>query len=93
MSEMDLEEAGLIFQALGNRNRLRILLTLSEGEKCPHDIADELDLTNSNISHHLGKLYERRIVERRKDGKHRYYSMNDEHIEDIIEAGVGHADE
>ncbi|MFB6241684.1 MAG: ArsR/SmtB family transcription factor [Candidatus Nanosalina sp.] len=91
--EKNLEETARIFQALGNRNRLRILQTLSGEEKCPHDIAEELDLTNSNISHHLKKLHERRIVERRKEGKHRYYQMSDEHIEEIIEAGVEHADE
>lgn len=89
----DIEETSKLFQALGNRNRLRILLTLKDGEKCPHDIAEELDLTNSNISHHLKQLMERRIVDRRKEGKHRYYSMNDQHIQEIIDAGVEHADE
>lgn len=72
---------------------MRILLALYDTEKCPHQIAEELDLTPSNISHHLGILHERNLVDRRREGKHRYYRMSDRHVEDILEAGVEHASE
>lgn len=93
MYREDLGETSEIFQALSSENRLKILLSLSEGEKCVHELTEQLEMTNSNISHHLRKLKDRRIVEKQKEGKHRYYSMNDEHIEEIIEAGVEHARE
>jgi DNA-binding transcriptional ArsR family regulator len=38
-------------------------------------------------------LRDRNIVTKRKEGRHRYYELSDQHIKDIIEAGVEHADE
>ncbi|MDY6770687.1 MAG: metalloregulator ArsR/SmtB family transcription factor [Candidatus Nanohaloarchaea archaeon] len=89
----ELEPAADLFQALSSPSRLQILRSLSNGEKCVHELTEELDMTHSNISHHLKKLKDNRIVERRKEGKHRYYSMDDDHITTLIETGVAHTDE
>lgn len=93
MSDEGLNEAARIFQVLSSENRLKILKLLRGEEMCVHDLAESLDLTNSNISHHLRKLKDARVVEKRSEGKHRYYSMRDGHIESMIDAGVEHARE
>lgn len=86
-------EASDIFRALGDETRLKILRFIEDEEKCVHEITEELDMTDSNISHHLRKLMDRNIVTKRKEGRHRYYKLSDQHIKNIIEAGVEHADE
>lgn len=89
----DLVETSDIFRALGDETRLKILCLIEEEEKCVHEITEELEMDTSNISHHLRKLKDKNIVKRRKDGRHRYYKLSDQHIKDIIQAGVEHADE
>jgi DNA-binding transcriptional ArsR family regulator len=89
----EIVEASDIFRALGDETRLKILRFIEDEEKCVHEITEELDMTDSNISHHLRKLRDRNIVTKRKEGRHRYYELSDQHIKDIIEAGVEHADE
>jgi DNA-binding transcriptional ArsR family regulator len=86
-------EASDIFRALGDETRLKILRFIEDEEKCVHEITEELDMTDSNISHHLRKLRDRNIVAKRKEGRHRYYELSDQHIKKIIQAGVEHADE
>lgn len=93
MERAQLDQTADLFQALSSVNRLRILLAIADSEKCVHELTEELDMTHSNISHHLKKLKDTRVVERRKDGKHRYYSMDDGHIRDILDAGVDHTTE
>jgi DNA-binding transcriptional ArsR family regulator len=89
----EIVEASDIFRALGDETRLKILRFIEDEEKCVHEITEELDMTDSNISHHLRKLRDRNIVTKRKEGRHRYYELSDQHIKDIIEAGVEHANE
>ena len=89
----EIVEASDIFRALGDETRLKILRFIEDEEKCVHEITEELDMADSNISHHLRKLRDRNIVTKRKEGRHRYYELSDQHIKDIIEAGVEHADE
>ncbi|MFB6158629.1 MAG: ArsR/SmtB family transcription factor [Candidatus Nanohalobium sp.] len=86
-------EASDIFRALGGETRLKILRFIEDEERCVHEITEELEMTDSNISHHLRKLKDRDIVTKRKEGRHRYYELSDQHIKDIIQAGVEHADE
>ncbi len=49
------------------------------------DIVDKLDGTEHKVnqptvSHHLKKLEEAKLVLVRREGKHRYYTLNQEHL-------------
>jgi DNA-binding transcriptional ArsR family regulator len=72
------------FKILGDPTRLRIVLALAKEELCVCDLATLFELTISAISHQLRLLRGMKLVKYRKAGKMVYYSLDDEHIEDII---------
>jgi len=73
-----LEEAQVLFGALADRTRLKILLALREGEElCVCDVAHVLGTTIASASHHLRKLRDLRVLRSRNDGKMSYYALRD----------------
>jgi len=54
------------------------------------DIATTLNMSHSSISHQLKILRENRVLKNRKDGKVVYYSLNDDHVKNIIPQGLEH---
>jgi ArsR family transcriptional regulator len=81
------------FKILSDPTRLSILLALSKTELCVCDIASLLGATDSAVSHQLRLLRNLRLVKYRREGKMAYYSLCDEHIEDMISVAVRHAAE
>ena len=64
-----------IFKALGDENRIRILKLLHSGEKCACKLLEELNISQSTLSHHMKILCDAGIVTGRKEGKWRNYSI------------------
>ncbi|MBE6008409.1 MAG: helix-turn-helix transcriptional regulator [Lachnospiraceae bacterium] len=83
-------EAADFFKVFGDSSRLKLLILLLSGEKCVTDIADKLGMSQSAVSHQLRVLRQSRLVKYRRDGKTVYYSLDDEHVEDIIKEGMAH---
>ena len=81
------------FKVLGDQTRLKIVLALSKQELCVLDIASALNITESAISHQLRLLKALRLVKQRKDGKMVFYSLDDEHIDDLIRVARRHGEE
>jgi ArsR family transcriptional regulator, lead/cadmium/zinc/bismuth-responsive transcriptional repressor len=81
------------FKALGDSTRLKICLALARNELCVSDIAALLGVSESGISHQLRLLHTLRLVRMRRQGKLTYYTLDDEHIEDLIRLGVRHVNE
>ena len=81
-----LEVAGLseLFNALANETRTRILYLLSRQELCTGDLAYILDMSLPAISHHLRLLRTMRLVRYRKEGKHAFYCLDDEHVLSLV---------
>jgi len=73
INDMDLS---FIFKALGDYNRLKILLKLIDGEKCGNDILKDFYITQPTLSHHMGILRESGLVNVSKIGKKQYYAIN-----------------
>ncbi|HZJ77780.1 MAG TPA: metalloregulator ArsR/SmtB family transcription factor [Clostridia bacterium] len=78
------------FKVLGDNTRIRILNTLLGGEKCVYHIAQSLNMGQSAISHQLRLLRTSRLVRPRREGKTVYYSLDDAHVEQIMNAGLEH---
>jgi DNA-binding transcriptional ArsR family regulator len=77
-SEEALEDARVLFAALSDRARLKILHALSGAEEvCVCDVAHVLGTTVSTASHHLRKLRDLKLLKYRNDGKMAYYSLRD----------------
>ncbi len=85
-----LEDLANFYKVFGDQTRVRILHVLSLEEICVCDIAALLDMSQSAISHQLRLLKKNRLVKSRREGKMVYYSLDDEHIEEILAMGVEH---
>lgn len=87
-----LEVAGLseIFKVLGDETRTKILYLLSEQKLCVCDIAVILDMSLPAVSHHLRLLKAFRLVKYAREGKMVYYSLDDDHIINLIREAQDH---
>lgn len=72
---MDLE---LIFKALSDANRLKIVKMLIKGEKCACKLLEEFQITQPTLSHHMKQLCDCGLVKARKAGRWMHYSLNEE---------------
>ncbi|NLT12708.1 MAG: winged helix-turn-helix transcriptional regulator [Clostridiales bacterium] len=86
-------ELSELFRVFGDSTRMRILWALTEAEMCVCDITVLLGMTQSAISHQLRVLKQARLVRHRKEGKIVYYSLDDEHIRQILDQGLTHIKE
>jgi len=92
LREKVLEVAGLseIFKVLGDETRTKILYLLSEQKLCVCDIAVILDMSLPAVSHHLRLLKAFRLVKYAREGKMVYYSLDDQHILNLIREAQDH---
>jgi DNA-binding transcriptional ArsR family regulator len=81
------------FRVLGDPTRAKILFALSKEELCVCDLSHLLGLSESAASHQLRLLRAMRLVKYRKAGKMAYYTLDDEHIADLIKQGLRHVEE
>jgi DNA-binding transcriptional ArsR family regulator len=79
-----------VFRALADPTRVRIVSALAEAELCVGDLAAVLGMSISAISHQLRLLRELRVVRKRRDGKHIYYALDDEHVGALFALGLEH---
>jgi ArsR family transcriptional regulator len=87
---VDLSE---IFKVLSDPTRLKIVMALVKEDLCTFDIAQVLRITESAVSHQLRLLKTLRLVKHHKEGKMVFYSLDDEHIEDLIRVASRHISE
>jgi DNA-binding transcriptional ArsR family regulator len=80
-----LEEAKILFTALADKSRLKILHALKDGEElCVCDIAAVLGVQVAVASHHLRKLRDLKVLKYRNDGKLAYYSLRERVVSEIL---------
>lgn len=92
-NEDSLYELAEFFRVFGDSTRIRILYALLNCEKCVQDISQELNLSQSAVSHQLQTLRANRLVKYRREGRTVYYSLDDNHIFSIINQGMEHIEE
>ena len=79
------KENAKVFKAFCDENRLMILEMLQSGEKCACKLLDELEISQSTLSHHMKILCESGVVVGRKEGKWTYYSISLEGAKESLE--------
>ena len=84
------QEMAEFFKIFGDGTRIRVLQTLMEGEKNVGDLAEELEMSQSAVSHQLRVLRQNDLVKYRKEGKVVFYSLDDEHVENVLQQGMAH---
>lgn len=65
-------------KALADENRLAIMMSLQQKEKCACVLLEELNISQSTLSHHMRLLCDSGLVNYRKDGKWMHYSLSAE---------------
>lgn len=92
-SQSVLDELAETFKVLSSPTRLKIIHALSRGELCVCDLAGLLGATDSAVSHQLRLLRGMRLVKYRREGKLAFYSLDDQHVQQLFEAGLEHMEE
>jgi ArsR family transcriptional regulator len=77
---IDAEKCAVLLQAIGEKNRIRIIECLWEGSKNVSELAKLLKIEIVNVSHHLGVLKSARLVQHEKRGRFVVYSLAPEHF-------------
>lgn len=83
-------DASEFFKTLGDPGRLKLLLLLRDREVCVHHLAESLDMTVSAVSHQLRLLRQQHLVKFIKDGKKNYYTLDDDHVNNLIDMALAH---
>ncbi len=82
-----------LFKVFGDPTRAKILASLEVQPLCVNDIASILNMSVSAISHQLRVLRNAKLVKPTKIGKEVLYSLDDDHVNSIIECGLSHINE
>ena len=78
------------FKIMGDSTRLQLLMVLEYGELCVSDLSYLLNMSISAVSHQLKSLRNAKLVKVRRKGKNIYYSLDDDHINSILEVSLAH---
>lgn len=91
LQKEDISSVVLLFKALADENRAKIVYSLCQDEElCVCDIANIIGASVATTSHHLRTLYKQGIVKYRKEGKLAFYSLDDDHIKQLIMIALSH---
>ena len=81
------------FRVLGDPTRVRILDAIAGGELCVCDIASLIGLSESAVSHQLRLLRGMRLVRARRAGRLVFYTVDDQHILELLKQALTHVKE
>ena len=93
--EIDLDEAtaarvAALFGTLGDPGRVRILVALMAGDLNVGELAEQVGLSHSAVSHHLRHLRQMQLVRTRKEGRYVFYALDDQHVRELLAHGLNH---
>lgn len=75
---------------MGEVNRLKLLLACLDKPQSVTDLARQLQLSVPLVSHHLRLLRSARLLCAKRDGKHMFYEIFDEHVRCILDDMISH---
>lgn len=79
-----------MFKIFADSTRLKIICAILKEELCVCDLSELLNLNQTTVSHQLKVLRDSKLVKYRREGKQIFYSLKDEHVIQIISAGLSH---
>jgi len=89
-SEEILYDIADFFKVLGESTRLKILYALLKSEVCVGELSESLGISQSSVSHQLRILRQNDLVKFRKQGKTVFYSLDDAHVESLLNQSLEH---
>ena len=89
----DMDKLSELHKAMGDFTRMKILWALMKQGYCVKELAAQMNMSGSAISHQLKILKMARLVASHKVGKNVFYTLCDEHIKWILEETYAHISE
>lgn len=80
-----------MLKILGEPSRMKIVMSLMQGEMCVLHIVEAVDGNQSAVSQQLKVLRNGGLIKSRREGKNILYSIADEHVFEIVKMSVEHA--
>jgi len=78
------EHAAQFLKSLAQRDRLKVLCCLLDGEVPVADLEAAVGISLSAVSQHLAKLRDEKIVSAHREGLKTYYAIADPIVRDIV---------
>ncbi len=89
--EEELDDVVRIFKALSDRTRVRIISILTSPNRyAVSELADNLQMDISRVSHQLTKLEDMGFIKGTRDGRNIYYEIQDECVRTILRNAKDH---
>lgn len=89
----DIDRLSELHKAMGDFTRMKILWVLMKKDYCVNELAMQMNMSESAISHQLKILKFAKLVSSHKVGKNVFYTLCDEHIKWILEETYAHISE
>lgn len=97
MEKLDQDELLLhlaeFFKGLSDYSRMKIIYVLLNGELCVNDIVSKVNMSQTAVSYQLKLLRQMHLVKYRRKGQNVLYSIDDEHVHNIINISIDHIKE
>lgn len=86
------KQVATTLQALATPSRLLILATLQAGPSTVGELSTAVGMEQSAVSHQLRLLRNLGLVDSERDGRHIRYNLYDDHVAELIEQAIYHAE-
>ena len=90
LNDLEAQRIAELFSVLGDTSRVKIIAALLGGPMNVQSLADAVGITPSAISHHMRSLRQLQLVRSLKQGRQVFYSLDDEHVEELFLRGMDH---
>lgn len=91
--EKEIADISKLYKVLGEKNRLHIVYALCDKEMCVHELEELLKISQSLVSHQLKILRDSKIVKTSRRKNEIIYSLDDDHIVELLKIAKAHIDE
>jgi DNA-binding transcriptional ArsR family regulator len=92
---LDADQVGLmveVFRMLADATRVQVLWALVDRELSVNELAEHVGKPAPSVSQHLAKLRMARLVRTRRDGTTIFYSLENEHVRQLVSDAVFNAE-
>lgn len=90
LDEQLIEHTSQLFKALSDPTRIKILHLLYQKECSVNEIAEQLQMNQSTISHQLKYLKQVHLVKKHREKTSVFYSPDDNHVIKLLEQTIEH---
>jgi ArsR family transcriptional regulator len=90
LDDLQAQHVAELFSVLGDSSRVKIIAALLSRPMNVQALADTVGISPSGISHHMRSLRQMQLVRSHKQGRQVFYSLEDQHVEELFQRGVDH---